>query len=226
MGKKNRVSADKKKCQPKKKMKKNNTSSLLQPYSPPVKQTTTMNIPSTPDSKTNKLREVQMNIPSSPPTNALDQILQRQRERAETMMKPLSSSSPIKSDSDASLPFRAGSRGRYNHHVIDSPRSQNFNLRNKHNKLRQVRNQHRHDKLMLQREAIDSRQFREDVLNKYETEYKEVTNNMNIDQLIEDEQEIVEGDEFLDYLDEAEQREWEEDAELIDMILSLEISQS
>lgn len=79
---------------------------------------------------------------------------------------------------------------------------------------------------MLQREAIDSRQFREDVLNKYETEYKEVTNNLNIDQLIEDEQEIVEGDELLNYLDEAEQREWEEDAELIDMILSLEISQS
>lgn len=66
----------------------------------------------------------------------------------------------------------------------------------------------------------------EDVLNKYETEYKEVTNNLNIDQLIEDEQEIVEGDELLNYLDEAEQREWEEDAELIDMILSLEISQS
>ena len=66
---------------------------------------------------------------------------------------------------------------------------------------------------MLQREAIDSRQFREDVLNKYETEYKEVTNNLNIDQLIEDEQEIVEGDELLNYLDEAEQREWEEDAD-------------
>lgn len=184
-----------------------------------------MRIPSTPNSKSTTSREWQMNIPSSPPSTALDQIHQQQRARVESMRRPLSSSSPTKSDNSMSLPFREQSRGRYNHHVIDSPRSQNFNLRNKHNKIRQVRNQHRHDKLMLQREVIDSRQFREDTLNQYEAGFREVSNSSNIDQLIEDEHEIEEDEELLAFLEEAEQREWEEDAELIDMILSLEIMQ-
>ncbi|RCK59378.1 hypothetical protein Cantr_07049 [Candida viswanathii] len=185
-----------------------------------------MNTPSTSKPETSMSAKSQMDIPSSPPTTAVEQILQQQRERAAVMKRPLHSSSPLKSESEYSLPYREGGRGRFNHHAIESPRSQNFNLRNKHNKIRQVRNQHRHDKLMLQRETMDSRQFLEDMLSQYEADCRDATGGVNIDRLIEDEREIEEDQEYLEYLEEAEQREWEEDAELIDMILSLEISLS
>ncbi|KAL6451855.1 hypothetical protein SBY92_003163 [Candida maltosa Xu316] len=183
-----------------------------------------MNPPSTPNSKTVNPHQEELDIPSSPPKDVLEQMLQRQQTRATNRLRPLSSSSPSKEESDSLSPS-AIKRGRNYHHSVESPRSQNLNQRNKHNKIRQIRNQHRHEKLMSQREDIYEHQFRGDVINQYEAEYESITKKWDIDKLIEDEHDLEYEQRMLEkYIEEeVEDREWEEDEELIDLISSLEI---
>lgn len=194
-----------------------------------------METPTTPNSKNSSVNYTYQeespnithnDIPSSPPMSVLNQLMKHQQARSTKLMKPFSSSSsPPNSESDDLLPLRPNKgRGKYYHHPVESLRSQNFNLRNKHDKIRQVRNQHRHDKLMISREKINDQQFKRDINDQYEKEYEHVTDGLDIDRLIEDEQENTDTQVWLQhYEEEAEEREWEEDADLIDMIQSLEI---
>ncbi|CAX42005.1 conserved hypothetical protein [Candida dubliniensis CD36] len=194
-----------------------------------------METPTTPNSKNSSVNYTYQeespnithnDIPSSPPMSVLNQLMKHQQARSTKLMKPFSSSSsPPNSESDDLSPSRPNKgRGKYYHHPVESSRSQNFNLRNKHDKIRQVRNQHRHDKLMISREKINDQQFKRDINDQYEKEYEHVTDGLDIDRLIEDEQENTDTQVWLQhYEEEAEEREWEEDADLIDMIQSLEI---
>ena len=194
-----------------------------------------METPTTPNSKENSRNytcqvtspDITYNdIPSSPPMSVLNQLIKHQQARSTKLMKPFSSSSsPPNSEADDLLPLRTNkNRGKHYHHPVDSLRSQNFNLRNKHDKIRQVRNQHRHDKLMINREKINDQQSKRDINDQYEKEYESITEGLDIDRLIEDEQNNTDIQGWLEhYEEEAEEREWEEDADLIDMIQSLEL---
>ncbi|KAG2735165.1 hypothetical protein G9P44_001379 [Scheffersomyces stipitis] len=159
------------------------------------------------------------------PRNVVDDLHEIQQERSVRMLKPLSTSSPIRQGLSSSSPIAPRNRT-YHHHQdeIDS-RCKTVNLRNKHNKLRQVRNQYKQDKIMLQRSRVNDLQFQEDFKKKYDLDYNEMVAGYDLDQLIEDERESeAQYAEIVAYERELEIMAMEEELEIAEMLEMMNIA--
>lgn len=105
-----------------------------------------------------------------------------------------------------------------------------INNRNKHLKIKQLRDQHRQDILSLRREKIDHHQSQQDYMTHQERELGIVITEEEIERLLNEEKALQEelarkrdcGEETeadkVEMMDEAERRLWEEEMELIEMI--------
>lgn len=157
-----------------------------------------------------------MGIMSSPTSSVIDQVNETQKSRSKTRLNPLSS--PSKHNRSRCQEF---------HHITNQERLQRSSManpRNKHNKIRQVRSQHRYEKLALQREYISDKQDKEDFERKYDQKVREVMGNEDLDRLIEEENDMLNENKRSSFeIQEAEARAWEEEMELIELIDSLDL---
>lgn len=110
----------------------------------------------------------------------LEDIHHRQQDRANRMHYPLSS--PIRDTHDHS-----SHRGSHWHHQYG--RTAVVNRRNKHDKLREIRERHRQDKLGVNREKLFDRHAYEQYKMDLEREANELANVTDIDELIRHENE-------------------------------------
>ncbi|KAK6454845.1 uncharacterized protein RJT20DRAFT_156225 [Scheffersomyces xylosifermentans] len=173
-------------------------------------------------------------IPGERHHSVLEDLHEKQQERSIRRLQPLASSSPIRRGGPdlSSSPTSGSKRNKYyHHHQIDeieaNGRNLALNMRNKHNKLRQVRNQYKQDKIMVQRSRINDMQFKEDFKQKYEFEYDEMLAGLDLDQLIEEEREIDEIDrnnEYSVYEQELLEMERQEEMEIAEMLESMKLS--
>ncbi|KAK6203489.1 uncharacterized protein RJT21DRAFT_113387 [Scheffersomyces amazonensis] len=138
-------------------------------------------IPSSPlSSQTSVSKSYSMNLSSSPP-NLIDDIHQIQRRRQNQLYKPFSaSSSPMEVRQFQMLS-----------HSSSPLRNDRINMRNKHNKLKQVRDQYMQDKILLQRDKFNELQFRDDLHRHYEQEFEQLTKGLDLETLLQDEEEIT-----------------------------------
>lgn len=136
-------------------------------------------------------------------SNVLDDLHSIQHDRSMRLYK-YSSSSP-----------RTGS----------SPLYGPINLRNKHNKLIQVRKQHRHDLLDLKREKVSNTQVGQDLTKMYEQQYLEEYDGVDLDKLIEEEEEREDYEEHLnDYEKDLLAQAELDDLEMAEMVAQLDLS--
>lgn len=110
----------------------------------------------------------------------LEDLHQHQQDRAHRVHYPLSS--PIKNTQDH--------RSNQYHHPSQQGRTAIINKRNKHDKLREIRDRHRQDKLGLNREKLVDRQAYEDYKLLLEKEANELYDVLDIDDLIDQENEL------------------------------------
>ena len=169
------------------------------------------------DDNTNTLME----LFSSPLSSIIEQVGETQKSRNKARLNPLSSS-------PTSSPTRHKTQSLKFHHITDKELSQRgsvINSRNKHNKIRQVRSQHRYEKLLLQREKVTDKQYKEDVEREYDEQAREFMDNEDINRLIDDEWEIINENKRSSLeLEEAEARAWEEEMELMELIDTLDLN--
>lgn len=150
----------------------------------------------------------------------VEDLHQHQQNRTNRQYYPLSS--PIRSNQE-----QEHRRGNQYHHPSRQSRTAIINRRNKHDKLREIRDRHRQDKLGINREKLFDRQAYEDYKILLEKEADELYDVLDIDELIEQENELeshtirctprntyeAELDEFL----QAEQHELEQMVSNIDL---------
>ncbi|KAI5959447.1 hypothetical protein KGF57_002085 [Candida theae] len=160
--------------------------------------------------------EYSMELLSSPSSSITEQVNEMQKSRSKARLNPLSSS-----------PTPSRTRTSEFHHVTNQEQARRFsttNPRNKHNRIRQVRNQHRYEKLSLQREGISDKQYKQDVEREYAEQVREYVESEHIDRLVEDERELLSENERSGFdMQEAEERAWEEEMELMELIGSLNL---
>lgn len=161
--------------------------------------------------------DILMELLSSPPSNIIEQVSEAQKSRSKARLNPLFFSPTHNRDKCSEF-----------HHITDrelSSRGSIVNPKNKHNKLRQVRNQYRYEKLLLQREKVTDKQFKQDVERKYDEQVREFLNWEDVNRLIEDERDILSENKRNSLeLQEAEARAWEEEMELMELIESLDLN--
>ncbi|KAI5955289.1 hypothetical protein KGF54_001850 [Candida jiufengensis] len=152
----------------------------------------------------------------------LDSINYEQQKRNRTRLNPLSSS-PVQSPTHYQPTHykNSHSHNTSNYYNRLSP-TRPLNLRNKHNKIRQVRDQHRHDKLIEKRDKTNDQQLQSDEKIEHNIQIDEFLNNRSIDDLIADEEEEYRIS--RNELEEAEYRAWQEEMELIDLINSMDVN--
>ncbi|EGW30799.1 uncharacterized protein SPAPADRAFT_62668 [Spathaspora passalidarum NRRL Y-27907] len=165
------------------------------------------------------------NLRSSPPRSILEDIQQIQHDRSMKLLHPLSLS-----------PIRAKEPERFQSHSLSSPLRKSseprnvktINSRNKHDIMQKTRQQYVQEKLLLQRDKQSSQQFTQDLIRKYEEEYNQIMQGVDIDQLIEEEQNVNYADDESwedEYQQELEELEFEEDLELVELLHSLELNE-
>lgn len=160
----------------------------------------------------------------SSPRNVLDDLHEVQRERSNRRLNPLSSS-PIKStETSETLQSLFGKP-----QLASLNRTRILNARNKHSKLREMRDKSREHKVLANREKSFSDQFTHDWVDKYENEFDEVLGDVDLDRLIEEEQNANDRNSYdADYLAEQLEQELEEfelqqELEMIELMLNLEL---
>ncbi|KAI5965581.1 uncharacterized protein KGF55_000943 [Candida pseudojiufengensis] len=154
------------------------------------------------------------------PPSILDSIRDKQERRNRIRLNPLSSS-PLQSPTHQIYQQRSNNHQFLPcHHNLPSSPTRPINLRNKHNKIRQVRDQHRQEKIRQNRDKTTDSQLDKDSKAEHESQVDDYLNNRNIDQLIEDEEEYL-----LSQIasEEAELRALEEEMEILTMLESLEL---
>ncbi|KAK6464129.1 hypothetical protein DFJ63DRAFT_61063 [Scheffersomyces coipomensis] len=189
--------------------------------------------------------------PTSGPSNVLDDIHNNQQRRRNQLYKPFSSSSsPMEVGSYSAYSphnqqYHLISPLRTKHHQQQQPHHLRANMRNKHNKMKFIRDQYIQDKLELQRDKYHEFQFRDDLNREYEQEYHQVTQGLDLDTLLNDEEEeqkYVKPDRLVnvqiqngfededyeayiaDYENDLEDYGIQQDLEIVDMLKEMDLS--
>lgn len=101
-----------------------------------------------------------------------------------------------------------------------------INQKNKHNKLRQVRDQYRQNKVEMRRGKTNELQYKEDVTKLYDQQFNTEGLDVDLDLLIEEERRRNEDEEeeyLEDYEKDLEFYELQEELEIADMLRDLEL---
>ncbi|KAG7665261.1 uncharacterized protein J8A68_001317 [[Candida] subhashii] len=190
----------------------------VQPDSTPKHELTYINPCTVYDYPSSPIDQPQPSPLKSSPRNVLDDLHQIQQDRSNRRLNPLSSS-PTREKYTGDTARCSVVRAR----VTSLNRTQCFNNRNKHNKMREVRDQNRQDKVLTKREKSFSDQCNNDWADHYEHEFDDIMGGVDVDQLIEEEQDAS-ADYLADQLEkELDELELEEELEMIELMSKLEL---
>lgn len=115
--------------------------------------------------------------------NVIDDLHRRQQQRSNRLFRPMSS--PIRSQDKG---ITRGSFNHVNHQNRDGRVIGTYNRKNRHDKMREVRERHREDKLLMNREKMGDLQDVDDYQRKYEEEARKF--EIDLERLINDEEEL------------------------------------
>lgn len=153
----------------------------------------------------------------------LEDLHQLQQDRSNRIHYPLSS--PIRNILD-----HGHRRSSQYHHQNQQGRTAIINKRNKHDRLREIRDRHRQDKLGINREKMVDRQACEDYKLELEREANELYDVLDIDELINQENELEShiNESLPRHMYETELNEIlnEEQQELEQMVANIDLSDS
>lgn len=152
----------------------------------------------------------------------------KQQERARSM-RPFSS--PIRDENEhrsnagpLSSPISRRSSSYHHAGMGDiNGHSSAINQKNKHNKLRQVRDQYRQNKADLRREKTMDVQYKDDLTKQYNQQFNTEGLDVDLDRLIEEERRDDEDEYVEDYEKDLEYYEIQEELEIAEMLRDLEL---
>lgn len=127
------------------------------------------------------------------PKNVIQDLYEHQQQRAHRLFHPMSSPIRFSNSSDNNNHGSLTSRGLHNHHAQNHQQRDgrvvgSFNRRNRHDIIRQARERHREDRIILTREKTSDIQQWDDYRSQLENEADQL--GLDLDQLIYDEIEI------------------------------------